>query len=63
MAMRFELTHLIRDPHSGAQHLPHEDVEIFKRLHDSLDRELLYARFPNGDSTILFPTDCEQVEQ
>ena len=61
--MRFELTRLIRDPRSGVSHLPHECVEVFRRSHDSLDRELLYARFVNGDSTILFPTDCEELEQ
>jgi hypothetical protein len=41
-------------------HQPHETVEIVRRATDSIERSLIYARFADGASIVLFATDIEE---
>lgn len=55
-----KLAHVVRDPRTGLIHQPHETVEIVRRATDSIERSLIYARFADGASIVLFATDIEE---
>lgn len=56
--MQAELTHLIRDI-QGIAHKPRELVDIVRETRDGLGRNLIYVRYGNGTTGVVFPHDLE----
>jgi hypothetical protein len=48
------LLKVVRDPRSGAVHLPHEHVAIMSVMRN-LDRALLRVRWQSGGDCVVFP--------
>ena len=57
--MKAELTHLIRDA-QGIAHTPREGVDVLREASDSLGRNLIYVRYSNGTTGVVFGDDLER---
>lgn len=57
--MQVSLISVIRDA-SGKIHRPGETAEVVKRGRN-LDRELIYARFPDQTTAVIFADEIEEV--
>ena len=52
----------VRDPRSGAVHLPSEEVTIIGLLRN-MDRTLMKVRWQAGGECVLFPEELEEIRQ
>jgi len=52
----------VRDPRSGAVHLPSEEVAIIGTIRN-LDRTLLKVRWQAGGECLVFPEELEVIGQ
>jgi hypothetical protein len=59
---RATLQKWVRDPRSGAVHLPSEEVAIMG-ITRNLGRTLLKVRWQDGGECVVFPEECVEIGQ